>query len=147
MMKTIPEIVNYETDSLYVICQFEIERLRGLIAELNKADKLCSYIGETIVAEFGFKGNLKEVRKQLHDLRNRYIKQGLTALDRPILVANDKLDATNKKDDFYREEFNKKLTTNYEEAMEISRKIQERTKSLHEKRECLCYNNYEISSN
>jgi hypothetical protein len=143
MNKTIiPERVDYEVDSLDVIRTYEVNKLEGLIKELNQTDKLCSMIGQTVVAEFGFKGNLQAVQEQLKELKKRYVEEGLKEKDRPILIANDlSLIVFLKQDDVYSTEFKKLLTKDFKKAMEYNRAFLNREKVLHEKKECLCYNN------
>ena len=138
--------VDYETDTLEDIRLHEIERLRALLASLNRTKRLCSYDGSIVVAEFGFKGTLQDVRRQLFNLRERYMKQGITEEDREEMEINwERLSnhMRSQNEDGLKEECRKNVLTDLDKAWTYARAMHRREDEIHEKKECLCYSNGE----
>lgn len=138
------EYVNYKYDPLKQIAKFEAERIRAKLAGLNQITKLCQDAGKSTVAEYGFKGTLKNVRKQLFELRERFMKKGMKESDRAMLIKNQKRfvkHIDSEINDVYTKAMREKRKTDMSAALDYVDLIIKRNELLHKKKECICYCN------
>lgn len=138
------DFIEYMSDSLEDIREYEINRLHLLLEEIRKEPRLCSYHGQHVVAEFGFTGDKRDVEDQLQSLYTRYQKAGIFDEDRLILTKNyEKLFYfhKNKNRDPYRQEISKHLVTDMDEVFRLTNALNNRKEEMHKRKECLCYSN------
>jgi hypothetical protein len=139
---------DYVTDSLEEIVNGEVFRLNNLLEGLKDSNRLCSNEGRQIVAEFGFKGNIKAVIYHLEDYIRDLQQNGITDLQR-IEIQDRIMEATtllSSEDEAnpYIELFKQAVNDGDIEAMaKYGIAVNNYQDELHAKQECLCYMNEE----
>jgi len=139
--------INYETDPLDLIGRHEVYRLNDLLYRIEDAGKLCESAGEEIIAEFGFRGGLEAVQKQILALLDRYALEGVKDSERLRLAENEKkrikwYDDKRTQADYYKKKLKEyHFNGNWAGISEIAGKQADRRKELHDKKECICFNN------
>jgi len=137
--------INYEKDSLAEIVKYEKKRLKRLVNELNKEEKLCGITGKKIISEFGFKGNIGAVRQQLLLLIERYSTEGFSDKERKEIVENQikaSIALQEAHNDNYKQDALKHMANgDFTKFMDALHNKLDRDGNLHEKKECICYTN------
>ena len=129
---------------LDILKESELRRIRALIAELKLTGRLCSEVGEAIVAEFKFKGDFQSVCLQLQELKKKIQKEGFQEEDRNELFARHQYLIKHRKrvnSNPYNVEYKKLALSDIENAIRILDAKAASEKNLHEKKECLCFTN------
>lgn len=138
--------IDYITDSLECIAKHEVFRLSQLLTELNESNRLCSDEGRSIVAEFGFKGNIKAVIYKLEEYIRDIEQNGITDLHRieicnrfitGVTIASSEEDANP-----YKALFKKAIKDNDLDAIfKYAKASRSYVNEQHENKTCLCYTN------
>lgn len=140
-----PYVIDYKQDDLETIRQYEIKRLKPILKALNQAKRLCSKIGTQVIIEFGFNGDLEYVREQLSQKIEAYQAAKFKKTYRTTLLENHKrLKKAMQEDtkDFYEQTGITLIEQgNVLEAFRVAQVNHRRNKTLHDKKECLCYTN------
>ena len=138
--------VNYLKDSLEDIADDLITRLQYGIEIVEQEQKLCCEEGVLIVAEFGFKGDVKQVLNQAKKYLNYLEKNGVTetqrlGINKAHQYAIDCL-CERELETSFREEFKEAALKGSYTLMEsvVDRKG-DYFKRIHDNKECLCYIN------
>ncbi len=145
-IKPIPIHNDYLNASSEDIIEGETVRLRTQIEMLRSNGNLCCEEGRELVSEFGFKGNMESVINQVENYIESISNTELCITDR-IEILNRRVQASKSvhyedKLNPYKEKFKKALEQgDVGEALLASENMQTLQKTLHEKKECLCYTN------
>ena len=121
----------------------EIKRISFLSNKLEKESRLCSSIGKQIVAEFKFKGDKKSIETQLLNLIN-LLQNNFTNKQKEFIIQcreNLLKYLKNKEFNAYDKEIEHNITINIEKAENIRKTKEISNNIIHEKKECICYNN------
>ena len=137
--------IDYNTDTLEKIKKYELERATIFLRQLEEIGRLCSSEGRNIVYEYGFTGNLEEVIQKLSNWIKIVEKFGFSEADRKEL--KERYDRYiefiySEREDIYKINcLNAIREGNLSKTIKISDLGNARKKEMHDKKECICYNN------
>lgn len=145
--------INLSEDNIAVINQFYLKRLEILCGLMATETRLCDEVSEGIVAEFGFKGDKHEVYSQLLGEFNKRKEVPYTVDDKPELIERSirfSLYLRRREDNPIKKKmrdifFEKWGSGDASPAERLSDALNsqyfENRDAMHQKRECICFNN------
>jgi len=139
--------LDFENCPISELWKYDVDRLETQLYMLESEHRLCGGTGEDVVAEFGFKGDYGSVLVQLRQLIDTIKATPYTESDREeVLCRLDRfMEYVHNKCDPYHDEIlkcvKKHTIDGLHEAVELAAHKKSLGKTLHDKKECLCYTN------
>lgn len=147
------EYIDFGTSDLGQINTYLLDKMENSLFLMEYESRLCSENSAKVVAEYGFKGDKEAVYKQLLDLYEYRKEHPYTKEDIPELKQNKERFLTHLEEtknslhakkyrEYAREAFSNPSPEKFAELQKLMDVWINSAKTLHEKKECLCFNNF-----